>query len=123
MCAGAGLTPGERVELVLDRKAEQLVPCRVKLDLVDAGSVAVVGLQLRGVFVRLDSVPANFGTAGERSDRPQPLLGPVGSLALDGLDQRPVGLEDVVVDQRRWLVGDLVRVRAAALEHRHLRRL
>ena len=73
MCAGAGFTPGERVELVLDRKAKQLVPCRVKLDRVDAGPIAVVSLQLRGVFVRLDGVPANFGTASERSNRSQPL--------------------------------------------------
>ena len=38
MRAGARLAPGQRVELVLDRKAEQLVPCRVEHDRVDAGS-------------------------------------------------------------------------------------
>jgi hypothetical protein len=122
MCAGAGFTPGERVELMLDRNAKQLVPCRVELDLVDAVSVPVVGPQLRPVLVCLDGAAPNVGTAGECSDRPQPLLCPLAPLALHRLDQRPVRFEGVVIHQRRWLVGDLVRVRAL-LEHRLLQRL
>ena len=61
--------------------------------------------------------------AGELADRGDPLLGPLGALAPHRLDQRPVGLEDVVVGQRRRLVGDLVGAEGAALGGCHRRRL
>src|SRR5437016_1011823 len=96
------------------------MPRRMELDLVDAVSVAIVRLQPWRVLVRFDGLAPNFGTAGKRSDRPQPLPGPLSPLALDRLDQRPVGLEGVVFDQRRWLVGDFVRSLATSLERGHL---
>jgi hypothetical protein len=46
--------------------------------------------------------------AGVGADRGDPLLGPLRTLAPDRLDQGRVYLEDVVVDQGRCLVEDLV---------------
>ena len=48
---GRGSFQGERVQLVLDRHPQQLVPGGVELDLVDAVAEAVVGAQLRRVLV------------------------------------------------------------------------
>ena len=111
MRADAGLAPGQRVQLVGDARPEQLVPGGVELDLVDA---VAVGTQLRRVLVgeppKLDRA---LGT-GERADLGDPLLGPVGAFAPHRLDQRAVGLEDVVVRQWGRLVGDLVGQGAGA---------
>ena len=46
--------------------------------------------------------------AGDLADGADPVDREVAALAGDGLDERPVGLEDVVVGERRRLVGDRV---------------
>ena len=93
---------------MLDRLAQQLVPGGVELDLVDAVAVAIVGAELRRVLVGEGTEALGALAAGIGADRGDALLGPVGALAAHRLDQRPVCLEEVVVDQRRWLVGHLV---------------
>ena len=104
---------------MLDRHAQQLVPGGVELDLVDAVAVAVVGAELRRVLVGEGAEALGALAAGQRADRGDPLLGPVGALAAHRLDQRPVGLEEVVVDQRRRLVGDLVVAGSRSLRGCH----
>jgi hypothetical protein len=75
---------------------------------VDPVAVAVVGAELRRVLVRQPPELDHVLAAGNLADLRDPLGGPVRALALDRLDHDPVGLEDVVVDQRRGLVADLV---------------
>ena len=96
------------MQLLLDREAEKLVPGGVELDLVDPVAEAVVGAQLRRVLVRRRPKGEDPLRSGQRPDGRDPLLCPVGPLAPHRLPQRLVSLEDVVVDQRRWLVEDLV---------------
>ena len=119
---GRGSRQGSEWSSCSTAEPHQLVPGGVELDLVDAVAVAVVGAQLRRVLVGLRA-PASMrrAAAGDRADRGDPLLGPVGALAPHRLDQRPVGLEDVVVDQRRRLVDDLVGCRSRALDGCHRR--
>jgi hypothetical protein len=96
------------VKLVGHRGTEQLVPGRVELDLVDAVAETVVGAELRGVLVRQSSKLDGAPGPGELADGRYAVRGPVRALARDGLDQCPVGLEDVVVGQRGRLVQHLV---------------
>jgi len=84
------------------------VPGGVELDLVDTVAVAIVGAQLRPVLVCQPAQRLRVPAAGVSADRGDPLLGPLRALATDRLDQRPIGLVDVVVDQGGRLVEDLV---------------
>ena len=122
--AGPRVAPGGAVQLVFHRGPEQLVPGGVELDLVDAVAVAVVGLQLRPVLVGEPSQLLRLGRAGELADRGDPLASP--SRRPRGRPPRPatrVGLEDVVVGQRRRLVGDGVVAEGLALPGCHRERL
>ena len=100
--------PRRGVQLVLDREAEQLVPGRVELDLVDAVADPVVGLQLRRVLVGGGAQGDDPLRAGKLADGRDPRLGPIGPLAAHGLAQRAIRLEDVVVDEGGSLVEDLM---------------
>ena len=91
-----------------DAEAHQLVPGGVELDLVDPVAVAIVGAELRRVLVRLPAQLDHVGASGDLAGLGDPLLGPAGALPAHGLGHHPVRLEDVVVHQRRRLVGDLV---------------
>ena len=104
---GAGLRVASRAASAARwrPRRQQLVPGGVELDLVDAVAVAVVGLQLRRVLVRLEAELDGAGAAAELAHGGDPVLGPVGALAIDGLLQHRFGLEQVVVDQRRGLVS------------------
>ena len=106
--AGLRLAPGEGVELVRDAEPHQLVPGGVELGLVDPVAVAVVGAELRRVLVGEPPELDHVGAAGDLADRRDLLDGPVGALPADCLTHHRVGGEDVVVGQRRGLVGDLV---------------
>ena len=75
---------------------------------VDPVAVAIVGAELRRVLVRQAAELDHVAAAGDLTDLGDPIDGPVGALAPDGLPHDAVGLEDVVVDQRRGLVGHLV---------------
>ncbi len=102
--------PRQAVQFVLHAHLHQLMPGGVKLDLVDAVAVAVVGAQHRLVLVG-QPAPLLLGLAAdELAELRGPLEHPLGALALGGLDQRAVAGEDVHVHQRGHLVGDRVRL-------------
>ena len=82
------------------------------LDLVDAVAVAIEGAQLGRVLVGLHA-PGDRFAAGEPADAVQPLDCPVCAFTANGVGERVVGAEEVVVDERRGLVEDLVRARHA----------
>src|SRR5256884_9479357 len=105
MRAGPRLAPRQRVEAMPYRHSHELVPCRMELDLVDAVAEAVVGAQLRRVGVGLEAPVDRLLRAGERAEVADQLLSPGGALTLERLAQGRVGFEQVVVDERRRLVG------------------
>ena len=108
MGAGLGLAPGQRVQAVGDVHRHQLVPGRVELDLVDPVAEAVVGAELRRVLVRQPAELDRLGAAGDLADGADRVDREVAALAGDGLDEGPVGVEDVVAGERLGLVGDRV---------------
>ena len=59
-----------------------------------------------------------LGDAGQLAGVAQAVDAPAAALALDGLAERQVGLEDVVGRERRRLVLDRVRARLGDLHHR-----
>jgi len=87
--AGARITPGRRVHAVAHAELEQRVPCGMKLDVVDPVAEAVVGAQHGRVLVRKPA-PLERLTSELVAEREQRVLGPVGTLALNALEQRPV---------------------------------
>jgi hypothetical protein len=94
----------------------------VELDLVDPVAVAIVGAELRRVLVRLPAELDHLGAAGDLTNLGDPPLGPAGALPAHGLGHHPIGREDVVVRQRRRLVGDLVGADSGALRRGGLKR-
>ncbi len=86
---------------------------RVKIDLVDPLAVAVVRAELRRVLVR-EPAPLERLTAEHLAAHADPFLVCAFALAPQRLDKRPVLGEQVVVDERRRLVGR----RAANDRHR-----
>src|ERR1044072_5475804 len=119
MCAGPRFAPRRRVQPVIDPDPHQLVPGDVELDLVDSVAVAVVSAQLRLLLVCFEAPAARLARAADRAQLFGLALSPLAALAAQRLDQRPIGIEGVVVLQRRWLVEDLVCARGAALDGRH----
>ena len=61
------IAPRQRVDLALDRAAQQPVPARVELDLVDPVAVAVVGEQPRLVALGAAAVLLRLGRAGDHA--------------------------------------------------------
>ena len=102
------LAPGQRMGAVGDVHLHQLVPRRVELDLVDPVAEAVVGAELGRVLVRHPAELDRRRPPGDLADGPDRVDRKVAALAGDGLDERPVRLEDVVVGERRRLVGHRV---------------
>ena len=101
--------PGERVDLALDGAAQQPVPARVVLDAVDPVAEAVVRLQPRRVALRPPAVLVRLGRAGHGAAVAHPVDRPARALPLERLLQRRVGVEQVDVEERRWLVAYVVR--------------
>ena len=121
VCPRAGLSPGTGVEAVADGDRHQLVVGGVEVDLVDP--VARSGRGSAGVGGwRFACSPkwADVGAADDPPERAQLGAGVVAALALDRLDQGPVGGEDVVVLQRRRLVRRPRRLQIA-VDRRPLR--
>src|SRR5579859_2321770 len=79
----------------------------MELHLVDAVAEAVVGAQLRRVGVGLKAPPDRLLGAREVAKVGDEVLRPGRALSLHRLAQGPVGLEQVVVDERWRLVQDL----------------
>ena len=80
----------------------------MELDLVDPVAVAVMGSQDRGVGVGLDAPALGLRGPGQRPERGQARDGAFPVVPPDCLAQRLVGGEEVVVDERGWLVRDLM---------------
>jgi hypothetical protein len=97
------------VDAVGDSGAEQLMPGGVELDLVDAPAVAVVAAEHGRVGVGLRGQAGRLLRAGQRADRPDRFGSPAAALAGERVGQYRIGVEQVPADQRRRLVGDLVR--------------
>ena len=87
----------------------------MKFDFVDTMAETVVRAQHRRILVGLES-PANrfFG-----ADAPAKLFEqrprPIGSLAIDGVLEHAIRRKQVVIDQRRRLIQNFVRVRRGAV--------
>ena len=96
-----------------DARVHELVPRRVVLDLVDAMAEAIEDAQLGHLLVRLDA-PRDGLAAGELAERVQFVERPLGALTAHGIAERAIGAEDVEVDERGWLVDDLVSAGHAA---------
>ena len=113
MCAAAAADHGVPCRPWPTRAAEQRVVAGVELDLVDAAAEAVVRVQLRRVAVGQPRVVLHRLRAGLGAQRGQAAGGGAGQQAgrhrRQRVAQRPVGSEQVDVDQRRALVADLVR--------------
>src|SRR5258708_2753926 len=121
------------MDVALDRAAQQVVPGRVELDLVDPVSEPVVGPQDREVALGAAGVLARLDAAGEGPRLTRALDAPLAALALERLAQRHVDLEQVDRLQRGRLVEDLAggvgtrfgrspgsaRLRSAGLDRRH----
>ena len=80
----------------------------MEIDLVDAVAEPIVSAQLRRVGVGLEAPADRLLGAGQPAQLAKAVLRPRGALSLKRLLQWPVGLEQVVVDERRRLVQDLV---------------
>ena len=106
--AGTGFAPGRGVQAVADPDSHQLMPGGVELDLVDPVAVAVVGAQLGLSLVGLHSPLDRLARAADRPQLARAALGPLAALAPQRLLQRLVGVEGVVVLQRRGLVEDFM---------------
>jgi len=70
----------------------------MELHLVDAVAEAVVRAELRRIGVGLEAPADRLLGAGQPAQLANALLRPRGALSLERLPQRPVGLEQVVVD-------------------------
>ncbi len=105
--AGAG-GPRRAVQPVAQRRGHQRVVARVELDLVDAVAKAVVGMQLRWPRVGQPGVLEHRRRAALEAQRGQPGAVEAGQQVRERIAQRPVARPQVVVDERRRLVGDFV---------------
>ena len=84
------VTPGQAVDPALDGSAQQPVPGRIELDLVDAAPEAVVGDQPRLIALRTPAVLDEPSASRPRRRLPAPdLTAPFAALALEGLAGAP----------------------------------
>src|SRR5436305_9159997 len=104
MTTGPLLAPRKRVDLALDRPAQQPVPGRIELHLVDPIPVAIVRTEHRLVSLGAPTMLERLEAAGGRARLAQPVDPPAATLALHRLAQHQVDLEQVYRLQRRRLV-------------------
>jgi hypothetical protein len=104
------------VDLALDRAAQQPVPARVELHVVDPVPVAVVGAQARLVALRAPAVRLRLRRAGDDPAVAHAVDRPARALPLQPLLEGKVAREQIDVLERWRLVDDLVR---AAVGDRH----
>src|SRR5207245_9150618 len=97
--------PRQRVPAMAHRALHQLVPRGMKLDLVDAVAEPVVSAEPRRVGVGLEAPVDRLLRAGQPSELVHEVVRPRGALTLERFAQRCIGLDEVVADERRWLVG------------------
>src|SRR3989304_2510229 len=89
-----------------ERDAEQVVPSRGELNLVEAVAVAVVALQLGRITVSGHAELDRLRPAERLSKRRQLSFRPGGPLALDRLTQHDIAGEQIVRLERRRLIED-----------------
>src|SRR3954451_13447104 len=89
------------------------MPCRVELDLVDAGAVTVDGDELGRVLVGEPPPLLRLRRSGELAEPGQALVVPAAAVAGYAFHEREVAAVDVVPGQRRRLVLHLVSRRHA----------
>jgi hypothetical protein len=94
------------VDLPLHRAAQQRVPRRIELDLVNPVPVPVVGAEDRRVAFGAAAMLERLGATRDRARLPRPIDAPSTALALEALLQGDVDLEQVDRRQRRRLVED-----------------
>src|SRR5207244_12664345 len=92
-------------QAVADRDLQQLMPGRVKLDLVDPVAKPVVRAQARRIVVGLKAPVDRFLSAGQGPQLVDEVMRPGGAFALERLTERRVGCEQVVVEERRRLIA------------------
>ena len=112
--AGPRVAPRQRVDLALDRAAQQPVPARVEVDAVDPVPEAVMGEQARLVALGAAAVLLRLGGAGYGAGVARAVDRPARALALERLLEGEVGLEQVDVLERDGLVEDVMRERRHA---------
>src|SRR5439155_991102 len=100
--------PRQRVKAVTDRDLHELMPGWMELHLIDAVAEAVVRVQLRRILIGLEAPADRLLGPGQVPEIGDQVLRPRGALSLHRLAQRPVGFEEVVVDERGRLVQGLV---------------
>src|SRR5258708_29742034 len=98
------LAPREGVEPVADGPLGQPVPGGMELDLVDPVAETIVRPQHRRMGVGLEAPVDRLLRARETPQLADHVGGPRRAFPLEGFAKRRVGLEEVVVDERRWLV-------------------
>jgi len=96
------------VDCVRDRKAHQLVPRRVEIDLVDAVSETIVSAQARRVLVRLETERQHLLRRRGPRKSADLVSGPGSALAPQRLFEHLVARQRIVVLQRRRLVQHAV---------------
>ena len=111
--AGAWLAPWQRVQAVGNRQLHEPMPGRMKLDLVDALAVAVVGAQHRRKGVGLDA-PVDRLPSGDGAELADAVERPPAALALQRVGEGVIALERVVAAQRRRLIEHFVGCHAAS---------
>src|SRR5258708_16695900 len=98
-----------------DRRFQQPGPGGVELALVDPVAESIVGVELRRVGVGLETPVDSLLGARQAAQVLNHVLGPGRALSLERFAQRGVGLEEVVIDERRRLV--VHRVQATARDY------
>src|SRR5205814_9470134 len=96
---------------------QQIMPSLMELDLGDALPEAVVGMEPGAVLVRLETPGQDFYARRPPRQCAQIRLGPGRPFPAQGVPQRHVARQRIVVLQRRRLVQDLVRGHAPTLSH------
>ena len=105
--ARGAVRPGRRVQPVADRGAQQHVPGRVELHLVDPVAPRVVGAQHRRMLVGQPGVLLGLPGPGQLAQLVQLSLGPAGAFPAGRRQQRRI-VRDVVAGQQRDLVEHIV---------------
>ena len=105
--AGGGIGPRRGVQPVADRGAQQDVPGRVELDLVDPVAPRVMGPEHRRVLVGQPGVLLGLPGAGQFTELVQAVPGPPRAFP-GGCGQQRRIVRDVVASQRRDLVEHIV---------------
>src|SRR5579875_2679169 len=82
---------------------------RMKSHFIDAAPIAVVRLQGRLIYVRVESPLDDLFTSGKGAHLAQTILRPTSSLALNTLNQSGILRKNIVIDQRRWLIKNSMR--------------